>query len=143
MSHRRSGPLSPQEIGDRFEEAARTLRRLPDNGARQGYFNVWPPIVRTAWETMAMERQPMKVWATPQSIDRMEECLAWLFWLQPDEGRVVWMRAEGMRWKPICQQLGVSRATAWRWWATALITISHRLKADDKARTSELRKQAS
>jgi hypothetical protein len=161
-SKRLSGPLSPQEIEVRFEEAARTLRRLPDNGARQGYFNVWPAIVRTAWETMAMERQPLKVWATPQSINRMEECLAWLFWLEPERiddcrsesreknalrgsamARVVWMRAEGVRWKPICQKLGVSRATAWRWWATALITISHRLHADDKARTSKPRKQAS
>ena len=84
MSKRHSGPLSPNEIEDRFEEAARTLRRLPDDGARQGYFNVWPAIVRTTWEIMAMERQPMKVWATPQSIDRMDECFAWLFWLEPE-----------------------------------------------------------
>jgi hypothetical protein len=141
MTKRLSGPLSPNEIEDRFEEAARTLRRLPDDKP-QGYFNVWPPIVRTTWEIMAMERQPMKVWATPQSIDRMDECFAWLFWLEPEEARVVWLRAEGMRWKPICRRLGVSRATAWRWWATALIKISHRLKADDKPRTSKPRKQA-
>ena len=142
MSKRLSGPLSPNEIEDRFEEAAHTLRRLPDDKP-QGYFNVWPAIVRTTWEIMAMERQPMKVWATPQSIDRMDECLAWLFWLEPDEARIVWLRAEGMRWKPICRRLGVSRATAWRWWATALIKISHRLHADDKPRTSKPRKQAS
>lgn len=141
-SKRLSGPLSPNEIEDRFEEAARTLRRLPDDKP-QGYFNVWPPIVRTTWEIMAMERQPMKVWATPQSIDRMDECFAWLFWLEPEEARVVWLRAEGMRWKPICRRLGVSRATAWRWWATALIKISHRLKADAKARMTKPRRQAS
>lgn len=29
------------------------------------------------------------------------------------------------------------------WWATALIKISHRLHADDKAHTSKPRKQAS
>jgi predicted DNA-binding transcriptional regulator AlpA len=90
-----------------------------------------------------MERRPMKVWATPQSIDRMDECFGWLFWLEPDAARVVWMRAEGMRWKPICRRLGVSRATAWRWWAAALIAISHRLKADDKARMPKPRKLAS
>ena len=160
-SKRLSGPLSPNEIEDRFEEAARTLRRLPDDKP-QGYFNVWPAIVRTTWEIMAMERQPMKIWATPQSIDRMDECFAWLFWLEPESigiadaslqgrtrcgaalwARVVWLRAEGMRWKPICRRLGVSRATAWRWWATALIKISHRLHADDKPRMSKPRKQAS
>ena len=143
MSKRLSGPLSPKEVEERFEEAARTLRRLPDDKP-QGYFNVWPAIVRTRWEIMAMETQPMKIWATPQSIDRMDECFAWLFWLEPDEARVVWMRAERMRWKPICRRLGVGRATAWRWWATALIKISHRLTADDKALLARKpRKQAS
>ena len=55
---------------------ARTLAPLPDDKP-QSYFNVWPAIVRTTWEIMAMERQPMKIWATPQSIDRMDECFAW------------------------------------------------------------------
>jgi hypothetical protein len=134
--------VTPREIEDRFEEAARTLRRLPDDKPK-GYFNVWPPIVRTTWEIMSMERRPMKVWATPQSIDRMDECFAWLFWLESDEARVVWMRAEGMRWKPICRRLGVGRATAWRWWAAALIKISLRLKVDAKARGARARRQAS
>lgn len=142
MSKRVSSPLSPKEIEERFEEAARTLRRLPDEKP-QGYFNVWPPIVRTRWEIMAMERQPMKVWATPQSIDHMDECFTWLFWLEPDEARVVWLRAEGMRWKPICRKLGVSRATAWRWWATALIRISHRMRSEGRPRTAKPKKQAS
>lgn len=142
MSKRVSSSLSPKEIEKRFEEAARTLRRLPDEKP-QGYFNVWPPIVRTRWEIMAMERQPMKVWATPQSIDRMDECFTWLFWLEPDEARVVWLRAEGMRWKPICRRLGVSRATAWRWWATALIRISHRMRSEGRPRTTKPKKLAS
>jgi hypothetical protein len=142
MRKRLSGALSPKEIGDRFEEAARTLGRLPDDQP-QGYFNVWPPIVRTTWEIMAMERQPMKVRATPQSIDRMDECFDWLFWLESDEARIVWLRAEGMRWKPICRRLGVSRATAWRWWATALLKISHRLATEGNASVSKPKKQAS
>jgi predicted DNA-binding protein (UPF0251 family) len=142
MANRPIVTLTPKEIEERFEEATRTLRRLPDDRP-QGFFNVWPPIIRTTWEVLAMEPQPMKVWATPQAIDRMDECFDWLFWLEPDEARVVWLRAEGMRWKPICRRLGVSRATAWRWWATALIKISHRLKSDERARTSKLKKQAS
>lgn len=142
MSRRFPGPLSPNEIEDRFEEAARTLRRLPEEKP-QGYFNVWPPVVRTAWEILAMEPQPLLLLATPQAIDRMEECFDWLFWLDPDEARVVWLRAEGVRWKPICRRLGVSRATAWRWWAGALIKISHRLRAGGKARPAKPKRLAS
>lgn len=142
MSRRFSGPLSPTEIEDRFEEAARTLRRLPEEKP-QGYFNVWPPVVRTAWEILAMEPQPLRLLATPQAIDRMEECFDWLFWLDPEEARVVWLRAEGVRWKPICRRLGVSRATAWRWWAGALIKISYRLRAGGKARPAKPKRLAS
>lgn len=133
--------MTPNEIEDRFEEAARTLRRLPDDKP-QGYFNTWPQIVRTAWEIMAMERRPMRVWATPQAISRMEECFGWLLWLEPDEARVVWMRAEGRRWKPICRRLGVSRATAWRWWAGSLLKISLRLKAEEQRKAAKARKEA-
>lgn len=134
--------MSPNEIEDRFEEAARTLRRLPEEKP-QGYFNVWPPVVRTAWEILAMEPQPLRLLATPQAIDRMEECFDWLFWLDPEEARLVWLRAEGVRWKPICRRLGVSRATAWRWWAGALIKISYRLRAGGKARPAKPKRLAS
>lgn len=133
--------MTPNEIEGRFEEAARTLRRVPEDRP-QGYFNTWPQMVRTAWEIMAMERQPMRVWATPQAISRMEECFGWLLWLEPDEARVVWMRAEEMRWKQICRRLGVSRATAWRWWAGALLKISLRLKAEEKRKAAKARKEA-
>src|SRR5690606_29546714 len=119
--------LTPRDIEDRFEEAARTLRRLPDERPR-GYFNTWPQVARTAWETMAMERQPVRVWATPEAISRMEEAFGWLLWLEPDDARLVWLRAEGVRWKPICHRLGISRATAWRRWAAALIVIAGHLK---------------
>ncbi len=142
MGSRRSIALTPKEVEERLEEAARTLRRLPDD-RRQGYFSVWPSILHDKWEILAMEPRPMKILATPQAIDRMDECFDWILWLETNEARVVWLRAEGVRWKPICRRLGVSRATAWRWWATALMRISHRLKTDEKARTSKPKKQAS
>ena len=41
-------------VADHFEEAFRTLRKLPPVKA-QGYFNTWPDIVRTSREIAAME----------------------------------------------------------------------------------------
>jgi len=41
--------LTPSMIEERFEEAASTLRRLP-NSHVPGYFNTWPVIVRSAFE---------------------------------------------------------------------------------------------
>jgi hypothetical protein len=119
--------ITPSEVEDRFEEAARTLRRLP--GVRvPGYFNAWPQIVRNVHEAFGWEpaRSP-RIPPTPDAISRMEECLTWLAFLEPDDARIVWLRAEGVRWKPICWRLGISRATAWRRWAAALITVSRRV----------------
>ena len=39
-------------VADHFEEAFRTLRKLPPVKA-QGYFNTWPDIVRTSREIAA------------------------------------------------------------------------------------------
>jgi hypothetical protein len=124
--------MTPTEVENRFEEAAATLRRLP--GIRvPGYFSTWPPIVRSiheafGWEPARFARIP----PTAAAISQMEETFTWLTWLEPDDARIVWLRAEGVRWKPICWRIGISRATAWRRWAAALIVISNRLSATPK-----------
>lgn len=124
--------MTPTEVEDRFEEAAATLRRLP--GVRvPGYFSTWPPVVRSiheafGWEPARFARIP----PTADAIARMEETFTWLAWLDGDDARIVWLRAEGVRWKPICWRIGISRATAWRRWAAALITVANRLSTPPK-----------
>ena len=54
-------------VADHFEEAFRTLRKLPPVKA-QGYFSTWPDIVRTSREIAAMEPQPMRVWPSAASL---------------------------------------------------------------------------
>jgi hypothetical protein len=118
--------MSPTDIEARFEEATATLKKLP--GIRMGgFFSTWPAIIRTAAETYAQDRTlKVRIPPTAQAISRMEETFDWLGWLDADDTRLVWLRAEGVRWKPICWQLGISRATAWRRWAAAMIEISRR-----------------
>jgi Domain of unknown function (DUF6362) len=53
----------------------------------------------------------------------------WLMWLEPEERRLVWLRAEGMPWKWITRRLGIGRTTAWQRWTTALLKIAVRLNA--------------
>ena len=111
----------------RFEEAAYTLRRLPDTHV-PGYFNTWPVVVRSVYEAFGWERARMpRIAPSPQAISRMEETFTWLTWLDPDDARIVWLRGEGVPWKPICWRVGLSRQTAWRRWVAALITVSNRL----------------
>ena len=56
-------------VADHFEEAFRTLRKLPPVKA-QGFFNAWPQIVRTSREIAAMEPEPMRVWPSAAAITR-------------------------------------------------------------------------
>ena len=48
--------------------------------------------------------------------------------------RIVWLRAEGQRWRQVCYRAGVVRSTAWRRWVAALITISKKLDHLDKSK---------
>tara|TARA_R110002073_G_scaffold303806_1_gene472267 strand:+ start:4887 stop:5345 length:459 start_codon:yes stop_codon:yes gene_type:complete len=126
--------LSTTEIEDRFEEAAQTLRRLPGDRIG-GYASSWPPIVRDAREAYGYNPQRMpRIAPSPQAISRMEECFDWLGWLDdPEDARIVWLRAEGVRWRQICIRIGCVRSTAWRRWATALLMIQKRLAMPPKA----------
>lgn len=134
--------MTPLEVEARFEEAAATLRRLPDSRV-PGYFNTWPLIVRSVYETYGWEPARMpRIAPSPAAISRMEETFTWLSWLEPDDARIVWLRAEGVRWKQICWRLGITRTTAWRRWVAALVTISTRLSTPANRRKKSRTKDA-
>lgn len=121
---------TPKLIEERFEEAADTLRRLPEDRV-QGYFSTWPSIVRDTreaygWDDVRVRMPP----PAPDAIDRMDETFTWLPWLEPDDARLVWARAKGTRWKEICWRFGVGRTTAWERWVAALCVIASRLNGD-------------
>lgn len=114
------------DVADHFEEAFRTLRKLPPVRV-QGYFNAWPQIVRSEKEILAMEPQPMRVWPSTSAITRLEQTFDWVLWIGEDERRLIWGRAARRPWKEISGELGVDRTTAWRRWQMALAKIADRL----------------
>ena len=119
--------LTPKQIEERLEEAADTLRRLPEERVRTARSG-WPPIIREFHDAYGCE--PARLHLGPPAaaaIDRMDQTLEWLRWLEADDARIVWLRACGIRWKPICHRFGVSRDTAWRHWMAALVTIAGKL----------------
>ena len=114
------------DVADHFEEAFRTLRKLPPVRV-QGYFNAWPQIVRSEKEILAMEPQPMRVWPSTSAITRLEQTFDWVLWIGEDERRLIWSRAARRPWKEISGELGVDRTTAWRRWQVSLAKIADRL----------------
>ena len=77
----------------------------------RGFYDLWPRIVGDALRA-APARRPL----------RRRRSTAWtrrsdgLCWLEPEERRLVWLRAEGLPWKWITHRLGIGRTTAWQRW---------------------------
>ena len=124
-------------VADRFEEAAQTLRRLPAVKVH-GYIGTWPTIIRDFFEAFGWHATEVRLGPpTPAAIDRMDEALRWLLCLERDEVRLVWIRAEGVRWKSIAHRFGMDRSTAWRHWSCALIKIAAHLNGMHATKTSQ------
>lgn len=115
------------QVEDVLVEAAETLKRLPADKPR-GYVSSMPAPVRSmhesyGWEPAKLRRPP----PSPQAIDRLDAVLGWMAWLSDDQVRVVWARASGIPWRPICVRLGCGRTKAWQVWVTALVLLKVRL----------------
>ena len=110
------------EVAERFREAAETAHRLPKVGV-QGYFNTWPAIKREARELYTDPDRVLRFPPTPEAIDRMEETMRWVLWLDEPQRHLVWLRAEEWEWQDIGRRFGCDRNTAWRRWKKALAIV--------------------
>ena len=117
---------TPNLVEARLAEAAWVLGRLPEP-QRQGYFNVWPEMIHSFADKVGQEPKPMRVLPSPPAISRMEETLTWTTNLEPIDGKIVWLRAHGARWKSVCHAVGLQRSAAHQHWLYALCVIALRL----------------
>jgi hypothetical protein len=118
---------SPERVEERLTEAADVLKRLPAERV-QGYFNLWPEVVHDFADLVGRMPEPMRLPPPlPAAISRMEETFGWVKFLEPEDARLVWARAEGTPWKAICWRFGIARATADRRWRFGLAVICLRL----------------
>jgi hypothetical protein len=129
--------ITPREIEDRMEDAARTLRRLPHppGSGPRGFASFWPEYVREARLAYGYHEAPVRVVPSARDIEQMEETLGWLLVVSdPDDRRILWMRAEGARWRTICFRVGCVRSTAHRRWLAGPLSIAKHLNRNRKSR---------
>lgn len=124
MSERR---WTESMIEERFVEAADVMKRLPDVCV-PGHFNTWPRILYEFSDLVSQEPPRItRVRPNAAAISRMEETLSWTVGLDPIDGKIVWLRAYGERWKTICWTVGLQRSAAHEHWLYALCVIAWRL----------------
>lgn len=125
---------TPSLIEERFVEAADVMKRLPDVRV-PGYFNTWPKVLREFADLVGQEPAPMRrPRPSPDAISRMEETLGWLHWLEPADAKIVWLRANGERWKTVCWKVGLSRTAANQRWLYGLCVIAWKLNGREPSR---------
>ena len=117
---------TPSLVEARLAEAAWVLKRLPEPRL-SGYFSTWPEYSHSFADKVGQEPKPMRVLPSPKAISRMEETLTWTVGLDPIDGKIIWLRAYGIRWKEICWAVGLQRSAANQHWLYGLSVISLQL----------------
>ncbi|MDX1820093.1 MAG: DUF6362 family protein [Paracoccaceae bacterium] len=120
------GEWTTAQVQDRLELAADIFAQLPAVKP-QGYFNAWPEYLHSFADQVGQEPRMRRPLPSPRMITEAEEALLWLRWLEKDEARLLWLRANRAPWKKICWELGISRATANRRWQYGVAVIVWRL----------------
>ncbi|MCC5965336.1 MAG: hypothetical protein JJU24_04300 [Natronohydrobacter sp.] len=120
------GEWTTAQVQDRLELAADVMRQMP-GVMPQGFFNAWPEYFHSFADKVGQEPQMRRPRPSPRQITQAEEAMLWLRWLEKDDARLVWLRANGTPWKPICWELGISRATANRRWQYGIAVVVWRL----------------
>ena len=116
-----------EDVAGRFQDAVATARRLPPVRV-QGYFSLWPTIVRQEWERYADDDAPLRRFPPdPVAVDQMLETMRWVQWLAVERRHLVWMRANGYEWHQIGRRFGCDRTTAWRHWKLAMQVVADHL----------------
>ena len=129
-------------VKGRLREAAQTQQalRLKRHSFPDGYTSVWPQVIHDTVEAYGWEgdpwglyglRQPRLANPSPAKIDRMDEVLGWLLWLDGQARRLVWARACRIKWRYLERARKLSRQTLTKQHDEALAIILLRLIEND------------
>ena len=120
----KQGALGITDVADRLEQAAQTLRRMPKVKVR-GHSSSWPDVIREFNEAYGYGEEMVRLGPpSARHITEMEAALRWLLWLDEDEVRLVWLRANNVRWKHIEKRLCWSISKLKLDWKASILYIA-------------------
>jgi|TARA_Y100000034_G_scaffold41158_1_gene50641 DNA-directed RNA polymerase specialized sigma24 family protein len=126
MTYRFEPEYSPDQLAERFTEAARVLKSMP-SASPKGHAVTWPDMQADKSTDYADEKTAMRLLPSPGAIGRLDEVLTWSAGMPPDDRKVVWGRAAGVHWKWVARRLGCSVSKAQTMRRKALEKLACRL----------------
>lgn len=121
-----------EEVFYQLAEAASTIKalRLSSRDFPSNKATYWPDVVRDAMEAYGYDA-PKFSRETPsaEAITRMDRALRWLLWIDQDQRRIAWARAEGIPWRKLEDWDGRSRTTLQKVHNEAIDAIRGKLNA--------------
>lgn len=114
-----------------IQKAADIEKKFP-SVKPQGYFSVWPPILRDLMEIIQSDiGDTSRGYALSREVDFHDHVAGWLRWANGKEARVIWRRAMGKPWKVIEYELKISETTGRRRMGYGIMKIVAKLNAHD------------
>lgn len=112
---------------ERVKRAARTLRQMPHDVRSRpaGLRSVWPEMKRELHIISSTTRRAAPLRATPAAIDDMDSVLTILAMMRPAARRLLWARANGVRWAALGAVSGRSRTSLNRDFQMAVAAFCH------------------
>jgi len=113
-------------------QAAAIHRRLPEPRV-SGYHTLWPPMLRDEWERFydAINGMPSLCSPMPAEVTFSEVVMDWLRLFDRSRQQIVWMRANRVPWKILCEEFDRSKPTLWRELNDSLAMIVRHLNRID------------
>lgn len=132
--------ISTQDIADRVVRAVATLRSLPSelDALALAENTSWPPLILQARTQYLSQQTGPRLPPTQQDVQALHEVVLLLAVLDDTTALLVWLRAEGHRWRTITEQTRCLRHKAWQRWQAGLVRMAQQARTQARLNAAAL-----
>lgn len=135
--------MTTQAVAERLTRAVDTLRSLPPEVDAQALADStrWPPLLLEARTQYLLQQAGPRVQPSEQDVRALHEVACWLAVLDEHTALLVWLRAEGHRWRTITERCRCLRHKAWHRWNAGLVRMAQQARHEARLAASYARQQ--
>lgn len=132
--------ITTQDVAASVARAVDTLRSLPlelDVEALAQHTS-WPPLILEARTQYLSQQTGPRLPPTQQDVQALHEVVLLLAVLDDTTALLVWLRAEGHRWRTITEQARCLRHKAWQRWQAGLVRMAQQARTQARLNAAAL-----